>query len=365
MSTGWLREACDSDAQAKCENRISHGLLGFTARCRAAAILPDTIGFMTAQFAAARMTRHPDGITAVDTEYVRPGLAAAHIIQQGERAAFVDVGTNYSVPHLLAALQELNIKPQAVEYVFITHVHLDHAGGAGLLLQSLPQAQVVVHPRGAPHLLDPAKLIAASKVVYGEELYRQLYGDLIPIDASRVITSEDGKLMALQDRPLQLLHTPGHALHHYCLVDLQHRNLFTGDTFGLSYRELDTAQGAFGVPTTTPTQFDPEQLIASIERLMATDAQAAYLMHYSRVTGLPAIAASLKAQIRQLAAIALRHADAGDPYAAIYEDMRALWIELARRHGLAEPQASVDEYLSKDLDLNTQGLIVWLQRQRR
>ena len=328
-------------------------------------MVPDSIGLMTAQFATARITRHPDGITAVDTEYIRPGLAAAHIIQQGEAAAFVDVGTNYSVPHLLAALRELNIRPQAVAYLFLTHVHLDHAGGAGLLLQSLPNAQAVVHPRGAPHLIEPAKLIAASKVVYGEELYRQLYGDLIPIDAGRVISSEDGMLMALQGRPLQLLHTPGHALHHYCVVDPQHRNLFTGDTFGLSYRELDSAQGALGLPTTTPTQFDPQQLMTSIDRLLATGAQAAYLMHYSRVTGLPAIAASLKAQITEFVAMARRHADATDPFAAIHADMRALWIELARRHGLAEPQASVDEYLSKDLDLNTQGLIVWLQRQRR
>jgi glyoxylase-like metal-dependent hydrolase (beta-lactamase superfamily II) len=320
---------------------------------------------MTADFTAARLTRHPDGITAVDTEYIRPGLAAAHIIQHGGGAAFVDVGTNYSVPHLLAALRELAINPQDVEYLFITHVHLDHAGGAGLLLQSLPAAKVVVHPRGAPHLVDPAKLIAASKTVYGEERYRELYGELVPVAASRVITSEDGQHFNLRGRPFQLLHTPGHALHHYCLVDLAHRNLFTGDTFGLSYREFDTAQGAFGVPTTTPSQFDPVQLMASIDRLMATEPRAAYLMHYSRVTGLAVIAASLKAQIPELAAMALRHADAADPYAAIYADMRALWIGLAARHGLAEPAASVDEYLSKDLDLNTQGLISWLQRQRR
>jgi glyoxylase-like metal-dependent hydrolase (beta-lactamase superfamily II) len=328
-------------------------------------MLPDTIAFMTAPVSSARLTRHPDGITAVDTEYIRPGLAAAHIIQHRGAAAFVDVGTNYSVPHLLAALQELHISAQAVEYVFITHVHLDHAGGAGLLLRSLPAAQVVAHPRGAPHLIDPAKLIAASQAVYGEDRYRELYGDLVPIDASRIITSVDGQQLTLQGRPFQLLHTPGHALHHYCLVDLEHRNLFTGDTFGLSYREMDTAQGAFGVPTTTPSQFDPGQLIASIDRLMATGARAAYLMHYSRITGLPAIAASLKAQIPEFAAIALRHADAAEPYTAIYADMRALWIGLAQRHGLAEPQASVDEYLSKDLDLNTQGLIAWLQRQRR
>lgn len=328
-------------------------------------MVPDTIQFMTVSLTPARLTRHPDGITAVDTEYIRPGLAAAHIIQHSGGAAFVDVGTNYSVPHLLSALQDLAIRRQDVDYVFLTHVHLDHAGGAGLLLQSLPAAQVVLHPRGAPHLIDPAKLIAASMQVYGEERYRELYGELVPLPAERVITSTDGQHLELRGRPFQLLHTPGHALHHYCLVDLAHRNLFTGDTFGLSYRELDTAQGAFAVPTTTPSQFDPAQLMDSIDRLMATEPRAAYLMHYSRVTGLPAIAASLKAQIPELTAIALRHAQASDPYAAIYADMRALWIRLAAAHGLAEPSASVDEYLSKDLDLNTQGLIFWLRRQRR
>lgn len=320
---------------------------------------------MTAQPTPARLTRHPDGITAVDTEYIRPGLAASHIIQHEGAAAFVDVGTNYSVPHLLAALKELRIDPGSVEYVFVTHVHLDHAGGAGLLLRALPAARLVVHPRGAGHLVEPGKLIKASKLVYGEERYRELYGDLVPVDAGRVVHSEDELTIGLRGRPLQLLHTPGHALHHYCIVDRQHGNLFTGDTFGLSYREMDTARGAFGVPTTTPTQFDPEQLIGSIDRLMATGATSAYLMHYSRVTGLPAIAASLKAQIPLLADMGRRHADDPDPYAAIYARMRDLWIGLAGRHGLADPAASVDEYLAKDIDLNTQGLIAWMKRQRR
>jgi glyoxylase-like metal-dependent hydrolase (beta-lactamase superfamily II) len=320
---------------------------------------------MATHFTTARMTRHPEGITAVDTEYIRPGLAASHIIQHTDAGAIVDVGTNYSVPHLLSALADLKIEPQAVAYVFVTHVHLDHAGGAGLLLQSLPAARLVVHPRGAPHLIEPAKLIAASKLVYGDELYRELYGELVPVDPSRVISCADLQTFDLRGRRFQVLYTPGHALHHYCLVDLAHHNLFTGDTFGLSYREFDTAQGALGVPTTTPTQFDPQQLLDSIDRLMATEPRAAYLMHYSRITDLPRIAASLKAQIPEFVAMAERHAHTGDPYAAIYADMRALWITLAARHGLAEPQARVDEYLSKDLDLNTQGLIAWLRRQRR
>ena len=320
---------------------------------------------MAPHFSTPRVMRHPDGITAVDTEYVRPGLAAAHIIEHAGAAAFVDVGTNHSVPYLLAALQELRVDPEAVRYVFITHVHLDHAGGAGLLLKSLPAARVVAHPRGAPHLIDPARLIGASKAVYGEERYRELYGELVPIDAGRVLVTEEGQRFSLGGRPFEVLHTPGHALHHYCLVDREYGNLFTGDTFGLSYREFDTARGALAVPTTTPTQFDPDQLVASIDRLMATGARAAYLMHYSRVTGLPVLAASLKAQIGEFVAIARRHANAGDPYEAIYADMRALWIDLADRHGVADPRASVDEYLSKDLELNTQGLIAWLQRQRR
>lgn len=309
------------------------------------------------------LTRYPDGITAVDTQYVRTGMAAAHLIEHGGRAAFVDVGTNYSAPHLLAALDELGIARSAVELVFLTHVHLDHAGGAGELLRFLPAARAVLHPRGAPHMIDPTKLIAASIAVYGADTYRRLYGDLVPIPAERIVTVEDGTRMSLAGRALELIHTPGHALHHYCIVDLEHANIFTGDTFGLSYRELDTAAGAFVTPTTTPTQFDPEQLIASIDRLMGYAPQAAYLMHYSRITGLARAAESLQAQIRELAAIARRHAGEPDAARAIGAEMRALWLRLARAHGVTLTDAQIDALLGKDVELNTQGLVAWLARE--
>jgi len=310
----------------------------------------------------ATLIRHPDGITAVDTDYIRPGLAAAHIIEHRGRAAFVDVGTNHSVPRLLAALGELGIARDAVDFVLLTHVHLDHAGGAGALMRELPNARAVIHPRGAPHLAEPAKLIAASIAVYGETLYRSLYGELVPLPRERMILMQDGERIELAGRELLLLNTPGHALHHYCILDVAHANVFTGDTFGVSYRELDTAAGAFVVPTTTPTQFDPEQLIASIERLLSYAPRAAYLMHYSRITGLSRIAESLEAQIRELAAIARRHARTPERGAAIRADMRAMWIERARRHGIASPEARVDEILDKDLELNTQGLLAWVDR---
>ena len=312
-----------------------------------------------------RISRHPHGIVAVDTEYLYPGHAAAHIIQHNGRAAFVDVGTNQSVPYLLAALEVLGIGRQSVDYVFLTHVHLDHAGGAGVLLQALPNAVAVLHPRGAPHMIDPAKLIAGSKVVYGEERFTQLYGELAPIPAARVQVVQDGERYDLAGRELQLIHTPGHAMHHYAVVDRAHASIFPGDTFGISYRELDTAQGAFITPTTTPTQFDPQQLIASIDRMLSFAPESMYLMHYSRVRDVPRLAQALKTQIRELVAITACHRDARDRYGAIRSDMLRLWLRLARQHGCAQTDAEIERLLGNDLDLNTQGLLVWDERRRK
>jgi glyoxylase-like metal-dependent hydrolase (beta-lactamase superfamily II) len=309
-----------------------------------------------------RLFRHPDGITAVDTEYVHPGHAAAHIVQHRGRAAFVDVGTNDSVPHLLAALDVLGIARDAVDYLLLTHVHLDHAGGAGRLMQELPRAVAVLHPRGAPHMIAPAKLIAGSQAVYGEERFRRLYGDIAPIAAERVRVTRDGDTLSLAGRELEILHTPGHALHHQAFVDRAHACIFTGDTFGISYRELDSPRGAFIIPTTTPTQFDPEQLIASVDRLLAYSPEAMYLMHFSRVTDVPRLGASLQGQIRELARIAEQSAAAPDRAAAIRARMSELWRELAAQHGCRLPAEGVLALLEGDLELNTQGLVAWLDR---
>ncbi len=310
------------------------------------------------------LTRHPHGISAVDADYVRPGLAAAHIIQENGRAAFVDVGTTHSIPHLLTALEVLGIAREAVDYILLTHVHLDHAGGAGKLLQSLPNARVVLHPRGAPHLIEPAKLIAGSIAVYGDALYRQLYGEIVPLPADRVLVTRDGQRMSLAGRELEFVHTPGHALHHHCIVDLAHAGIFTGDTFGISYREFDTERGAFIIPTTTPTQFDPEQLVASIDRLLAYRPEAMYLMHYSRVTDVQRLGDSLKAQVLRLADIARRHAEGEGRKEAMAAEMRAMWHELLAEHGCKLSEEHIDMLLETDLDLNAQGMVAWIDRQK-
>ncbi len=316
-------------------------------------------------FGAPALTRHPRGITTVDAEYVRPGYASIHLIERDGRAAVVDTGTNASVPRVLGALAELGVAPSAVEFVFVTHAHLDHAGGAGLLLSKLPEARAILHPRAAPHLMDPTRLVEATRQVYGAERSDELYGTLLPIPADRTLITADLERLVLGRSEFQVLHTPGHALHHHVLHDLDAASVFTGDTFGLSYRLLDTAAGPCIFPTTTPSQFDPEQLTASIDRLLALEPEAVYLTHFGRVSGVAALGASMKSQVAELVALARQHQHAPDPHAAIYAGMRAQWLGALKRHGCRLGLAELDALLSSDLELNTQGLLSWLARAAR
>lgn len=302
--------------------------------------------------------RYEHGIHAIDTHYLRPGLDASHLIVHEGRAAFVDAGAAPGVPHLLAALDELSIPRDRVEWILLTHVHLDHAGGAGALLRELPQAKVALHPRGAPHLIDPARLIAASIAVYGAERYAALYGEIVPIPAERVVVTTPDQRLSLAGRELGVLHTPGHALHHQVFFDHQARAVFTGDTFGLSYREFDVDGRAFAFPTTTPTQFDPQQLIESIERILALQPQRAYFTHFGEVRDLERIGADLVRQIRSFERIAR----ASDDRATIRAGITAVVAEELHRHGYAADVATLEAVLGFDLDLNTDGLLAWRAR---
>ena len=313
----------------------------------------------------APTVEHEHGISAIDTGFFRPQFDASHLIVENGHAAFVDVGTNYSVPRLLTALTEKHISVEAVDYVILTHVHLDHAGGAGEMMTHLPNARLIVHPRGARHMIDPTQLIAGATAVYGAEEVQRSYGALVPVDAARVDIAADGHIVHLGGRELLCLDTPGHARHHISIYDARSQAFFPGDTFGLSYREFDTHNGAFILPTSTPVQFDPEALHASIQHMLSYAPQQMFLTHYSRVAQVPRLAQDLHEQIDAMTAIARTHADDPARHERIAAALADLYIGRARTHGCTFDAARVRELLVMDIELNTQGLEVWLDRQAR
>lgn len=308
------------------------------------------------------LTRYAHGITAVDAGLVRPCFDAVHVLQDAGRAAIVDTGTSHSVPRVLAALQSLDIDPGDVDYVFVTHVHLDHAGGAGTLLPHLPNARAVLHPRGAPHLITPEKLVAGSVAVYGEAAFQEIYGTVTPVPEHRVHVADDGERLRLGDRELEVIHTEGHARHHFCLVDYEARGIFTGDTFGVSYRELDTPNGPFIFPTTTPVHFDPRAAHASIDRLLTYMPHAMYLTHYSRVAEIERLADDLHAALDAFVAIARACANAEDRRRQLVGRMEAYLNRRLDDHGFEQDVDRRHELLGPDIALNVQGLEVWLDR---
>ncbi len=305
------------------------------------------------------------GITVIDTGLQRPCFAASHLVVENGRAAFIDVGTSFSAPLLLAALEAKGLDAGAVDYVILTHVHLDHAGGAGQLMSRLPQARLVVHPRGARHMVDPARLWAGAAAVYGEEPLRRTYGSLLPVEARRVIEAPDGFRLELAGRPLLFLDTPGHARHHVCIWDEVSRGMFTGDTLGLCYPELAGARGAFVLPTTTPVQFEPEALHLSIERLLGFEPQALYLTHYSRVGEPARLARDLHRRVDQLVALGRAQDGQGDRSAGLRAGIEQLVLGWLREHGTVLGPERQRELLAIDVELNAQGLESWLDRGRR
>lgn len=302
-----------------------------------------------------------NGIVAFDAGYVRPILAAIHMIAESGRVAFIDTGANDSLPNALAALERLGLGPESVDYVILTHIHLDHAGGAGAMMRAFPNARLVVHPRGSRHMAEPAKLVAGVCAVYGEEYVARVYGEILPIAGERIIEAADGDVISLAGRELLCLDTPGHARHHICIVDRATGGIFSGDMFGLSYREFDVQGRAFIFPTTTPTQFDPEAMRASIDRLLSYRPEAIYLTHYARVDDVAALGTDLKRRLDRLVAIAVAEKDAGGGrHEAIKTAMADYLRAELRAHGCALESSTPLELWATDLELNTQGLEVWL-----
>lgn len=303
---------------------------------------------------------YPHGVLAIDSGYWRDRVAACYLVEAEHEAAIIETGTNASVPRILKVLEHRGWARSQVRYVIATHVHLDHAGGAGALLQALPAATFLVHPRGARHMIDPSRLEASVRAVYGDTVFDRDYGELVPVDAARVREMADGDTVSLGERTLRFRDTPGHAKHHFCVFDEATNAWFTGDTFGLSYRETDTSNGPFIFPTTTPVQFDPEALKSSIRMLADSQPQWVYLTHYGRVGDVQRLARDLLERVDMLVAIARQHSAHPHRTEKLRSHMLGWLMDEARAHGVTMEDPALREVFRGDVELNTQGIEYWL-----
>ncbi|WP_139488475.1 MBL fold metallo-hydrolase [Brevibacillus dissolubilis] len=202
-----------------------------------------------------------------------------------EDVTIVETSASPSIPHLVKGLEQLGIQPNEIKNIIVTHIHLDHAGGVGLLLQQCPDARVIVHPKGERHLANPERLIAGAKAVYGDDFDR-LFDPILPVPQERLVTKADGETLQIgPGRTLRFLDTPGHANHHFSIYDPISNGVFSGDTYGMQYHQAeDCGLATFYLPSTSPNQFNPEAMLKSMERMRALGIERIYFGHYGMTT---------------------------------------------------------------------------------
>ena len=295
-------------------------------------------------------------IHCIDALYIQPRIASIYLLREGDEVAIIETGTFHSVPNVLATLQQLDIDPAQIKYVIPTHVHLDHAGGAGEMMRQFKQASLIIHPRGARHMIDPGMLVAGTISVYGQQRFERLYGSIEPIPEERIIIAEDLASYSLQQRELVFIDTPGHARHHFCIYDQQSNGMFTGDTFGISYDAMKSLPRGL-LPTTPPSQFDPPALKQSVARIMDFAPERLYLTHYGEYIDPAAQLASFNQWIDEYVAVCEGCDSASEDYAEVLQQTLLQQV----MHGLCDggDDATLQRIVSHDMTLNAQGLAHW------
>lgn len=302
----------------------------------------------------------------IDTGLYRPGLAACYLVADSDELAIIDTGTMHSLPHVMDAIESIGARPEQVRYVMPTHVHLDHAGGTGQLMQACPNATLIAHPKGLPHMIDPSKLQAGATAVYGEEAFARDFGELLAVDEERARAAANGEEFELGARTIEFLDTPGHANHHGCLFDRESGYLYTGDTFGLGYAEFRDDGRPLIVATTTPVAFDPDAWFNSLDRMMALAPKACCLTHFGRIDAPQNHVEMLRDSIRAHVDIALAEEarDADGRADRLRTAVRDLLVGTGVAHAGLDA-AEVEAIFANDIELNAQGLDVWLARRAK
>jgi glyoxylase-like metal-dependent hydrolase (beta-lactamase superfamily II) len=308
-----------------------------------------------------------DSITTIDCFYVHEKKMAAYLIIEGGRATFVDNNTRYAIPHLLKALEEKGLTPEQVDYAIITHVHLDHAGGSFELLKACPNATLLAHPTAARNIIAPERLVAGSKVVYGEERFLELYGDVEGVPEERVRVIEDGEVLPWGDRQLKFFYTRGHASHHMCIFDSKSNTVFSGDSFGVGRTWVENGHPPCQAATASPPQFNASEAKKDVQSILNTDATQVAPAHFGIIEDVPTAARQVLHSLQQHEDIEIEASKTSLPddeleawcYQRIYQAMGEHITACGVKHAEADLV-----WLQGDMTLNAQGLAVNAAKRR-
>jgi len=301
-----------------------------------------------------------DGITAIDTFMGGKARYTAAYLLEATETALVETGPGTSVEPVAAALGELGVAPDQLAHIVLTHIHLDHAGGVGQLAERFPRATVWVHHRGAPHIVDPTRLVASTARVWGEAEMRELFGPATGVSKGRVRPLEDTDMVSLGDRSLLVLETPGHASHHVALVDSHTGAIFTGDALGIHVPDLPVLR-----PATPPPDFDLERYVASIERIRSAAASILLFAHFGPLADVDATCDLAIKRVRDWARVVedgIRDGDDPDELAARLESAALADIETGAEATLDLEMLEDRLRLISSIRMNAQGLARYWQR---
>lgn len=314
------------------------------------------------------MNNAQPSVCTIDCQYVAPEIAASFLILEAGRAAFVDNNTARAETHLLDALTSRHVLPDAVDYLIVTHIHLDHSGGTAALLERCPNAAVLCHPRAARHLINPTRLVTSAKQVYGEAAFAHLFGEIHPIPEERVRVMHDGETLEFGSRTLRFLDTPGHARHHMCIYDSGTNGVFAGDCFGLHYPSLQTGHKPLITCSSTPTEFDAVEARRTVRRILDTGCERVYVTHFGVVERVQEAAEELLRSIDAMERIMHEAATTSVDGETLEEFCRERVEAEARRQFAecgVEPGNGAMERLEADILINARGLAYQANRLRR
>ena len=301
-----------------------------------------------------------DDLWLIDTQFQDECQIIASYLIVGERGlALVDVGAAATVDALLAGVRATGFAPTGITHLLLTHVHLDHAGAAGALVQRLPRARAYVHRIGAPHLTDPTRLISSAARIYGDRMKR-LWGTIAPVPEDRLEIVDDGDEIQVGSRTLRTVYTPGHAIHHIALYDEARGVAFPGDVAGVSIEGID-----FVRPPTPPPDLSLEDWGASITRLEALRLERLYLPHFGEVDAPAQHFAALRRRLHEWGEIALAGLHTGKDDVAIAADFaRATDPIIAgqAQRGAAAAEAVRHYELATNYLMSAQGYIRYYQK---